>query len=164
MARERGSGKTPERVVKLLVDEVDAKSILAIHKATGIGLAAIGRYLKGIGEPTTATLEKLAKYFNVTVAWLRGEDIASSKTAGDFVKFVNNLHEASPDTSLEKLLLGYKTEIPLENIDELEKEALGEAKAIMDKLGVNQKEALSILIWLRLGMIEKLALHQVGKP
>jgi len=74
MVRERGSGKTPERVVELLAEAVKEKSILAVHKATGIGLAAIGRYLKGIGEPTTATLQKLADYFEVTVEDLRGEN------------------------------------------------------------------------------------------
>jgi len=73
MVRERGSGITPERVVALLKKEVSEKSILAVSKATGLGLAAIGRYLKGIGEPTTATLEKLADYFGVSVAELRGE-------------------------------------------------------------------------------------------
>ena len=72
MVRERGSGKTPDRVVELLSAEVKEKSILAVHKATGIGLAAIGRYLKGIGEPTTATLQRLADYFGVLVPWLQG--------------------------------------------------------------------------------------------
>jgi len=76
MARERGSGITPPRVVELLKKEVSDKSMLAVSKTTGLGLAAIGRYLKGIGEPTTATLQKLADYFGVTVAWLRGEDPA----------------------------------------------------------------------------------------
>ena len=73
MVRERGSGKTPPRVVELLKKEVSDKSILAVSKATGLGLAAIGRYMKGIGEPTTASLEKLADYFKVSVTWLRGE-------------------------------------------------------------------------------------------
>ena len=73
MVRERGGGKTPQRVVELLQQEVSEKSILAVAKSTNLGLAAIGRYLKGIGEPTTATLQKLADHFRVTVPWLRGE-------------------------------------------------------------------------------------------
>lgn len=73
MVRERGSGKTPQRVVELLQQEVSEKSILAVAKSTNLGLAAIGRYLKGVGEPTTATLQKLADHFGVTVPWLRGE-------------------------------------------------------------------------------------------
>lgn len=74
MVRERGSGKTPERVVELLRGRVAATSMLEVSKATGLGLAAIGRYLKGVGEPTTATLQKLADYFGRSVAYLRGEE------------------------------------------------------------------------------------------
>ena len=66
MTRGKGCGKTPERVVELLRNEVEAKSMLAVSKATGLGLAAIGRYLKGIGEPTTATLQKLGDYLQET--------------------------------------------------------------------------------------------------
>jgi transcriptional regulator with XRE-family HTH domain len=73
VARERGSGITPPRIVDLLRVECAEKSMLAVSKAAGVGLAAIGRYLKGIGEPTTATLEKLSDYFKVSVPWLRGE-------------------------------------------------------------------------------------------
>ncbi|MBW4056794.1 MAG: helix-turn-helix transcriptional regulator [Proteobacteria bacterium] len=47
-------------------------------------LAAIGRYLKGIGEPTTATLQKLADYFKVPVWELRGiKGIADIDLSGD---------------------------------------------------------------------------------
>lgn len=72
MVRERGSGKTPERLVCLLVN---AKSLLAIAKETGVGKSALSRYAKGIGEPTTASLQKLADYFGHPVAWLRGDDV-----------------------------------------------------------------------------------------
>lgn len=82
MVRERGSGKTPQRVVELLQQEVSEKSILAVSKATNLGLAAIGRYLKGMGEPTTATLQKLANHFEVTVPWLRGETDWKGNEAG----------------------------------------------------------------------------------
>jgi len=73
VVRERGSGVTPPIVVELLKNAVSEKSMLAVSKSTGLGLAAIGRYLKGVGEPTTATLQKLSDYFGVTVAQLRGE-------------------------------------------------------------------------------------------
>ena len=73
MVRERGSGVTPERVIELLKKEVSETSMLAVSHSTGLGLAAIGRYLKGIGEPTTATLQKLADHFGTTVPYLRGE-------------------------------------------------------------------------------------------
>jgi transcriptional regulator with XRE-family HTH domain len=66
MTRGRGNGVTPPRVVELLRKEVSGKSILAVSNATGLGLAAIGRYLKGVGEPTNASLQKLADYFGET--------------------------------------------------------------------------------------------------
>lgn len=75
MVRERGSGTTPQRVVDLLREEIKTKSKLAIAKATGLGIAAISRYSSGIGEPTTATLQKLADYFERPIEWLRGENI-----------------------------------------------------------------------------------------
>ena len=75
MTRERGSGKTPERVVKLINDAVSERSIYGVSKETGLGLAAVSRYMKGVGEPTTATLEKIAIWSGTSVAWLRGEVI-----------------------------------------------------------------------------------------
>ena len=75
MTRGRGSKKTPERVVTLLTEEVSKSNKAAVANGLGIGVAALHRYLKGIGEPTTATLEKLAKYFGVSVAELRGEEL-----------------------------------------------------------------------------------------
>jgi transcriptional regulator with XRE-family HTH domain len=74
MVRERGSGITPVRIVDLLQKELKSKSKLSIAKATGIGIAAISRYAVGVGEPTTATLQKLSEYFEMPVEWLRGED------------------------------------------------------------------------------------------
>lgn len=81
MVRERGSGITPPRVVELLKKHVSETSMLSVSKETGLGLAAIGRYLKGIGEPTTATLQKLAEYFDESVAQLRGDTIFNSSVA-----------------------------------------------------------------------------------
>ncbi len=69
----RGCKKTPERVIGLLQKEVTRTSQAATARATGLTLQTVQRYIQGIGEPTTATLEKLAAYFGVSVAWLRGE-------------------------------------------------------------------------------------------
>lgn len=66
MSRKSGCGITPPRVVELLTKAVAETSILAVSRATGLGLAAVGRYLKGVGEPTDATLQRLADYFNET--------------------------------------------------------------------------------------------------
>lgn len=94
MVRERGSGVTPPRVVELLSKGVAEKSMLAVSNATGLGLAAIGRYLKGVGEPTTATLQKLAVYFGVSVAWLRGGAI------GPLERFLEGLKKTGVDTAI----------------------------------------------------------------
>jgi len=69
----RGNKTTPPNVVELLREEVDRTSQAATSRATGLTLQTVQRYIKGIGEPTTATLQKLADYFGVSVAWLRGE-------------------------------------------------------------------------------------------
>jgi transcriptional regulator with XRE-family HTH domain len=74
LAKGRGGGKTPERLVELLKKAVGEKSQSAVSKETGLGLATINSYLNGIGEPTTKTLQKLADYFDVSIAELRGED------------------------------------------------------------------------------------------
>jgi transcriptional regulator with XRE-family HTH domain len=72
-ARGRGGGKTPEMVVELLREAVSKSSQAQVAKDTEQTRLTIQRYLKGIGEPSQATLDKLADYFGVTVARLRGE-------------------------------------------------------------------------------------------
>jgi len=74
LTRGRGNKNTPQNIVDLLQGAVSKSNKNAVAKDLQIGIAALHRYLKGIGEPTTATLEKLAKYFNVSVAYLRGEE------------------------------------------------------------------------------------------
>ena len=75
MTRGLGSGKTPEKLVKLLNEAVDKSSQTAVARETGIPLSKINRYVKGIGEPQQETLIRLADYFGVSVAYLRGETI-----------------------------------------------------------------------------------------
>jgi transcriptional regulator with XRE-family HTH domain len=73
MTKGRGDGKTPTEVVRRLKLAVSAKSQSAVSRETGIPLFNIQRYLKGIGEPTTATLQKLADYFGVNIRELRND-------------------------------------------------------------------------------------------
>lgn len=75
VAKGRGGGKTPERVVELLAVKVSKFGQSVVARETGLTRLTIQRYLKGIGEPTQATLDKLAGYFGVSVAWLRGESV-----------------------------------------------------------------------------------------
>lgn len=76
MTKGRGGGRTPERLVELLNKAVKEISQSAVARETGITQSAVHRYMKGIGEPSQATLEKLADYFGVTPEWLRGADAA----------------------------------------------------------------------------------------
>jgi len=72
VAMGRGGGKTPERVVQLINDEITKNGQNATARAMGLPLYSIQKYMKGIAEPSQATLEKLAVYFGITVESLRG--------------------------------------------------------------------------------------------
>ena len=76
MAKAGGEGKTPEFLVELIRRAVAEKSKSVVARESGLALLTVQRYLKGIGEPSKATLEKLAAYFGVSVAWLQGEFLA----------------------------------------------------------------------------------------
>lgn len=73
-AKGRGGGATPKRLVSLLQAEVNKSSQSEVARRTGLTQSAVGRYLKGIGEPSSDTLLRLSSYFEVPVEWLRGED------------------------------------------------------------------------------------------
>lgn len=92
VARGRGGGKTPEKVMCLLQEEVSKTSQAATARATGLTLQTVQRYIKGIGEPSQATLEKLAAYFRVSVAWLRGGSV------GPLERFLEGLKETGVDS------------------------------------------------------------------
>lgn len=73
MSKGRGGGTTPARVVELVNEAVSDKSLRSVSRTTGLGIAAISRYSQGVGEPSLATLRKLADYFKVSVPELRGD-------------------------------------------------------------------------------------------
>lgn len=65
---------------------VKSLGVNGFARASGISPALITRYLQGkVGEPTTATLQKLADYFGVSVAYLRGEDPELGSNTLEFV-------------------------------------------------------------------------------
>lgn len=72
-AMGRGGGKTPERVVQKINSEVEKIGQNATARAIGLPLRSVQKYMAGIAEPSQATLEKIARYFGVSVASLRGE-------------------------------------------------------------------------------------------
>lgn len=73
MTKNTSSGKTPKLITDLLQKSVAEKGQSAVARESGIALYSIQRYLKGIGEPTSKTLQKLADYFGVSVWELRGD-------------------------------------------------------------------------------------------
>lgn len=93
-ARLAGRGKTPDRVVQLLKEEVGKTSQAATARATGLTLKGVQNYLKGIGEPTQASLQKLADYFRVSVTYLRG---------GSAIELLGKSIEELPESDDEKL-------------------------------------------------------------
>jgi transcriptional regulator with XRE-family HTH domain len=76
------SKKTPQKLIELLSVAVSRSSQSAVARATGLTQSAVGRYIKGVGEPTSVTLQKLADYFGVSVAYLRGEEDVESIIKG----------------------------------------------------------------------------------
>jgi transcriptional regulator with XRE-family HTH domain len=68
-----GRSVTYPRVVELLSKRVSEIGQRAVARESGITLKAVQRYIGGESEPTLASLEKLSKYFNVLIPWLRGE-------------------------------------------------------------------------------------------
>jgi transcriptional regulator with XRE-family HTH domain len=63
-----------DRVAELIKIMVKYVGVRGFARAVGISPAIVTRYTQGkVGEPTTATLDKLADYFKVPVGYLRGE-------------------------------------------------------------------------------------------
>lgn len=60
--RGRGTGATPEIVVKVLKDLVEKDSLTSIASKIDISHSMLHRYLKGIGEPSISTLQKISDY------------------------------------------------------------------------------------------------------
>lgn len=98
MTKGRGAGKTPSKVVELINKAASEKSLRSISKATGLGLAALSRYSKGVGEPTQATLIKLADYFEKTVYELM-DDSDMPKT----LELIQNFRRALKEQKVEQL-------------------------------------------------------------
>ena len=73
MSNHRGlNGKMPDRVVALVGEAIANSSQVAVAEATELSRLTIQRCSRGIGEPSLATLEKLAYHFGARVKFLRG--------------------------------------------------------------------------------------------
>ncbi len=154
--------------MELLKKAVAEKSQSAVSKESGLGLATINSYLKGVGEPTTATLETLAYYFGTSVAYLRGAKIITNKNrpnddldfdeapslvnmADDMIKVYNMVPDDLKPT-LEIVICGLEDDIrdvliqkvagvQIEN-EEIINECLIRLKPIVDKYEARCEAAL----------------------
>ncbi len=82
-------GRTYPKVIELLTSEVPAKkSRNQFCRETGINPNSFDRYKAGISEPTTATLERIAEYFKVSVAFLRGEESERAQQLSEIIDSV----------------------------------------------------------------------------
>jgi transcriptional regulator with XRE-family HTH domain len=99
MGKGRGGGKTPKRVMELLAKSVVESSQVAVANATGLTRLTVQRYLKGVGEPSQETLQKLADYFRVSVAYLRGTNSLSEL----FTQLVEEESRKDPSIVFENL-------------------------------------------------------------
>jgi transcriptional regulator with XRE-family HTH domain len=90
-AMGRGCSKTPENVVLKITGEVARIGQNATAKAIGVPLRSVQKYLKGEAEPTSATFQKLADYFGVSVVYLRGEDVVPKALLDDGAYIINKM-------------------------------------------------------------------------
>lgn len=63
---------TPIRVIEMLKKELEKTVRHQFVLDSGVNDTSITYYLRGLREPNDATLERLANYWGVTPAWLRG--------------------------------------------------------------------------------------------
>lgn len=100
-------GRTPQRVIDLLHSVIPSKiSKNRFCIQTGINQNSIDKYMSGIAEPTQASLEKIAKYFEVPAAWLRGENQL------DDLDFYSDIaHTVWPEERIEEVEKKYRVVI-----------------------------------------------------
>lgn len=108
--------ETFPKVVELLKNEVPTNiSRNEFCRVTGINRNSFDRYVAGLGEPTTATLLKLADYFGTTVAYLRGEENLARPSLEFyrmFKDFLDNNTSKTEDQVFEAVLNAYKEDNP----------------------------------------------------
>ncbi len=94
-------GKTYPRVIEKIREEVPAKtSRNEFCRRTGINQNSYDRYVNGISEPTQASLEKLAAYFYVSVAWLRGGTVGPLERLLEGLKIASGVKRYGMDKAV----------------------------------------------------------------
>ncbi len=129
--------KTPPMVTELLKKAVAEKGQSGVARDTGLTQPAIHRYLKGIGEPSTRTLKKLADYFGVSVAVLRGKvDALEIQLSSDDISLIKSVMAVSGYTDITDRSI---SEFASKLLDEaLEEISLKEEK-LREELAYNSK-------------------------
>lgn len=139
----RAAKKTPERVVIEVAGAVAKLGQNGFAKDVGLPLRSVQKYLKGEAEPTQATLEKLAKYFNKPVWWFREDhrewQIETSKNDVKILKDLLELFGIAPEhlkgtvVVLAELMVGEVSEVLSGGCPELDKKIIEEAQRLTDE-------------------------------
>lgn len=109
--------------LKELSDELDKKDVLKVASDT------LGKYERGEREPKLKTWQALAKYFDVSVAYLQG--VSSEENE----KYIDEIHDFSD--LINKILLGMANSIQSEeNVKNLKKHNLTYRDIILIKQGI----------------------------
>ncbi|MFZ4859234.1 MAG: helix-turn-helix domain-containing protein [Desulfuromonadaceae bacterium] len=126
-AMGKGGKKTPEMVVKLINAEVAKNGQNATSRAMGLPLYSIQKYMAGTAEPTYASLKKIADYFEMPIAELRGENVVEKFTRvfrrlGEYAKgdavLLSDLDKALDDSDDPRVLLRRTSYEPFEKHSE----------------------------------------------
>lgn len=105
-----------DRVIETIKGGVEKLGVRGLARAVGISPAIVTRYMQGkVGEPSQATLEKLANYFKLPVPWLRGDfddQNMSYKTALSYKKVMDSSGKSGwvGESGLEKEILKINNE------------------------------------------------------
>lgn len=100
--------KTPPIVIETLKSALaQGISKRGLSRAIGINSNALDLYLEGAIEPRTSTLEKMSKYFKVSVTYLLGQNVRETRDVDvsnpDMARAVEIL-EKLPDNALKKVV------------------------------------------------------------
>lgn len=118
MVRGRGSSYTHPRVIELLQKAIAEKGQSIVEKETGLSHSMISRYKRGVGEPSTATLEKLADYFKKPVWWLRGGNTGALSSPNPSTPENTQEAEASFQLFFDTLALAAENKLSKEGLQE----------------------------------------------
>ena len=88
----------------MLRKAVEKSSQSAVSRDLGFPLRSVQNYLNGISEPTQATLDKLAIYFELPIGWLRDEPFYSGLSEEEAREVFKVMVGDEPSTLIVKMV------------------------------------------------------------